>query len=186
VGLARYLCLPLCEAGSLCRGCVEAALDPNGDHALVWPKGRGGRMGGPARRRPGLREGADTDVEVPYYLFTHRYRPSDTRVRIRPGGQDMHFEDSGSLGRHGLQGRGLRRDHRSKANLQQRPIRREVRNGHREQDRGGTSIWRPSRTCNRSPTAAPSSWCGLRIVRVDGPHTQQSTVQKLVNVVATW
>ncbi len=30
------------------------------------------------------------DVEVPY-LFT-RYRPSDIRVRIRPGGQDMHFE----------------------------------------------------------------------------------------------
>ena len=27
VGLARYLCLPLCEAASLCRGCGEAALD---------------------------------------------------------------------------------------------------------------------------------------------------------------
>ena len=37
----------------------------------------------------GLREGVDMDVEVPY-LFT-RYRPSDIRVRIRPGGQDMHF-----------------------------------------------------------------------------------------------
>ncbi len=37
------------------------------------------------------------DVEVPY-LFT-RYRPSDIiRVRIRPGGQDMHFEDSGANG----------------------------------------------------------------------------------------
>ena len=44
----------------------------------------------------GLREGADMDVEVPY-LFT-RYRPSDIRVRIRPGGQDMHFEDSGANG----------------------------------------------------------------------------------------
>ncbi len=51
----------------------------------------------------------------------------------------MHFEDSGAngfgpLGRRGLQGRGLRRDHRSNANIQQRPIlatplRREVRYG---------------------------------------------------------
>jgi hypothetical protein len=31
----RDLCLSLCEAGSLCRGCGEAALDPYGDHALV-------------------------------------------------------------------------------------------------------------------------------------------------------
>ena len=28
VGLVRYLCLPLYEAGSLCRGCGEATLDP--------------------------------------------------------------------------------------------------------------------------------------------------------------
>ena len=87
VGLARYLCLPLCEAGSLCRG-------------LVCSKRRGGQMGAWKRARhdgahnivvrlgkaAGLREGVDMDVEVPY-LFT-RYRPSD---RIRPGGQDMHF-----------------------------------------------------------------------------------------------
>ena len=33
----------------------------------------------------GLREGVEVDVEVPY-LFT-RYRPSDIRVRIWPGGQ---------------------------------------------------------------------------------------------------
>ena len=45
VGLARYLCLPLGEAGSLCRGCGEATLDPYGDHALVCSKGRGGQMG---------------------------------------------------------------------------------------------------------------------------------------------
>ena len=31
----------------------------------------------------GLREGVHMDVEVPY-LFT-RYRPSDIRVKIRPG-----------------------------------------------------------------------------------------------------
>ena len=110
VGLARYLCLPLCEAASLCRGCGEAALDPYGDHALVCSKGRGGLMGAWKKARhdgarnilvrlgkaAGLREGADMDVEVPY-LFT-RYRPSDIRVRIRPGGQDMHFEDSGANG----------------------------------------------------------------------------------------
>ncbi len=45
VGLARYLCLPLCEAGSLCRGCGEATLDPYGDHALVCSKGHCGQMG---------------------------------------------------------------------------------------------------------------------------------------------
>jgi hypothetical protein len=110
VGLVRYLCLPLCEAVSLSRGCGEAALDPNGDHVLVCSKGRGGQMGAWKKARhdgahnilvrlgkaAGLREGADMDLEVPY-LFT-RYGPSDMRVRIRPGGQDMHFEDSGANG----------------------------------------------------------------------------------------
>ncbi len=83
MGLARYLCLPLCEAGSLCRGCGEATLDPNSDLALVCSKGRGGQMGAWKRARhdgarnilvrlgkaAGLREGVDMDVEVPY-LFT--------------------------------------------------------------------------------------------------------------------
>ncbi len=31
------------------------------------------------------------------YLFTC-HRPSDIRVRLRPGGQDMHFDDSGANG----------------------------------------------------------------------------------------
>ncbi len=52
MGLARYLCLPLCEeVGSLRRGCGEAALDPHGDHALVCSNGRGGRMGAWKRSR---------------------------------------------------------------------------------------------------------------------------------------
>ncbi len=84
------------ESGTRC----SSTLDPYGDHALVFSKGRGGQMGAWQRARhdgarnilvrlgkaAGLREGVDMDVEVPY-LFT-RYRPSD---RIRPGGQDMHF-----------------------------------------------------------------------------------------------
>jgi hypothetical protein len=82
----------------------------NGDHALACSKGHGGQMDVWKRVRhdgarnilvhlgkaAGLREGADTDVEVPY-LFT-RYRPSDIRVRIRPGGQNMHFEGIGANG----------------------------------------------------------------------------------------
>ncbi len=71
MGLARYLCLPLCEAGSLCRGCGEAT--------LVCSKGCGGQMGAWKRARhdgardilvrlgkaAGLREGVDVGVECP-------------------------------------------------------------------------------------------------------------------------
>ena len=115
------------------------------------------------------------DVEVPCLLVhpvpAQRHQGEDParwpghafrgqrRQRVRAPGRRP-------LGGHGLQGRGLRRDHRSNANIQQRPIRplhcdaRSRYGGksrHREQDREGTG--RPSRMCNRSPTAAPSSWC---------------------------
>ncbi len=35
-------------------------------------------------------------MEVPDLLT--RYRPNDIRVRVRPGGQDILFEDSGANG----------------------------------------------------------------------------------------
>ncbi len=125
-GLARYVCLPLCKVASLCRGCGEAALDPDGDHALVCSNGRGGQMGGWKKARhdgarnilvclgkaAGLREGADMDVEVPYLI--NRYRPRDIRVRIQPGGQ-------GGQSRHREQDRGVQGGPRGRATAHQPP-----------------------------------------------------------------
>ena len=115
------------------------------------------------------------DVEVPY-LFT-RYRPSDIRVRIRPG-QDMHFEDSGANGFE-LPGAAPSADTAFKDVAYDVTIAatQTFNNGqysHSIATRGpGTRVrrrkppsrarsrgtGRPSRTCNRSLTAAPSSWC---------------------------
>ena len=150
-------------------------MDPYGDHALVCSKkGRGGQMGAWKRARhdgarnilvrlgkvAGLREGVDMDVEVPY-LFT-RYRP---RVRI---GQDMHFEDR----QFELPGAAPSADTAFKdvaydVTIAATQTFNNGQYGHSIATRGpgaeakaaieGTG--RPSRTCNRSPTAALSSWC---------------------------
>ena len=112
-------------------------------------------------------------MEVPY-LFT-RYRPSDIRVRIRPGGQDMHFEDSGANGFE-LPGAARSADTAFKDVAYDVPTAatqtfNNGQNGHSiatlgpgteaeatvESKIAGTG--RPSRTCNRSPTAAPVLWC---------------------------
>jgi hypothetical protein len=120
---------------------------------------------------------ADMDVEVSY-LFTQRHQGEDPARR--PGHafrgqwrQRVRAPRRRPLGRHGLQGRGLRRDHRSNANIQQRPIwplhcdarsRYGGESRHREQDRGVQGCNRAALPdvqlqCNRSPTAAPSLWC---------------------------
>ena len=109
VGLARYLCLPLCEAGSLCRDAGRQRWTPTVTTRWSVPRaaaarcapGRGPGTTAPATswfawaRRPASGKGWTWTWKC--YLFT-RYRPSDIRVWIRPGGQDMHFEDSGANG----------------------------------------------------------------------------------------
>ena len=126
------------------------------------------------------------DVEVPYLFI--RYRPSDIRVRIRPGGQDMHFEDSGANGFE-LPGaapsadtafkdvaydvtiaatqtfkRSLQCDARSRYGGESR---------HREQDRGVQGGPCGRTTAHQPPHQVRGA--GIRIVRVDGLHSAEAS-----------
>ena len=99
----------------------------------------------------------------------HKHTPQ-RRQRVRAPGRHL-------LGRHGLQGRGLRRDHRSNANIQQR-LTRPLPGDARSRNEATAAI--ESKIAGyRAALGAPQPLhqvrgADLRIVRVDGPHRAEA------------